>query len=246
MAGRAAPVLTVSDIVVRKQKRTILDIKDLSVTEGEVLAVIGPNGAGKSTLLSVLACLESPTQGKVFYRGQEINRKNAIAARRKMAVVFQEPLLLDGSAADNVSLGRKLRDMDGDHLQESLAWMQKFGIAALADQASHTLSGGEAQRVSLARAFALEPEVLLMDEPFSAVDVISRQSLIEHFRAVLKDSQVTTVLVTHDFSEVAQLATGVVVLDNGHMDALGTPDEIASHPKWRILANASSPAAASR
>jgi len=232
----AGPVLEGESIRVVKGRRIVLDVGSVSVMPGEVLAVIGPNGAGKSTLLSVLACLEFPSRGKVSYKGHEVTRKNALSIRRKMAVVFQEPLLLDGTVLDNVILGPRLRRREGPVRENALIWLERFGIPGAATQMSHTLSGGEAQRASLARAFALEPEILFMDEPFTAVDAISRQGLIETFKGVQEAARTTTVLVTHDFQEVSALATRVVVLHEGKIRAEGTPDEIARHPIWGALA----------
>lgn len=219
-----------------KGHRTILDVPHIQVMPGEMLAVIGPNGAGKSTLLSVLACLEFPARGKVLYRGSEVTRKDALSLRRRMAVVFQEPLLLDGTVLENVELGLRLRGQ-GEVARETAAlWLERFGILPAAGQMAHTLSGGEAQRASLARAFALSPEILFMDEPFGSVDVVSRQALMESFKEAQAASGTTTVLVTHDFREVQALAGRVIVLSEGRIQATGTPLEVASHPVWGALA----------
>ncbi len=230
-------VLSAQDIRVIKDRRTILDVPSVEVKRGEVLAVIGPNGAGKTTLLSVLALLEHPTHGTVSYRGQPVTKRDLLSVRRQMAVVFQEALLLEGTVLDNVMLGMQLRGKRDDVQEVASRWIERFGISSVAGQARHTLSGGEAQRASLARAFALEPEILFMDEPFAAVDIISRQSLIAQFQDAQHAAETTTVLVTHDFNEVASLATRVLVLDQGIIQAEGTPSQIAAHDKWGILAH---------
>jgi len=231
-----ASILAARNVKVVKDKRTILDVPSIEIRDGEVLAIIGPNGAGKTTLLSVLACLEPPTRGEVLYRDKTVSKRNVLAVRRRMAVVFQEALLLDGTVLENVMLGLKLRGK-GEHAEsEAAKWLERFGILEVSGQSRHTLSGGEAQRASLARAFALDPEILFMDEPFAAVDVISRQGLINQFRDAQRAVKTTTVLVTHDFEEVATLATRVLVLHQGLVQAEGTPDEIARHEKWSILA----------
>lgn len=233
------PLLSAQNIKVIKDKRTILDVPSMEVRRGEVMAVIGPNGAGKTTLLSVLACLEHPTHGTVSYRGQPVTKRDLLSVRRRMAVVFQEALLLEGSVLDNVMLGMHLRGKRDGVQEVASRWIERFGISSVAGQARHTLSGGEAQRASLARAFALEPEILFMDEPFAAVDVISRQSLIAQFQDAQQAAGTTTVLVTHDFGEVSSLATRVLVLDQGFIQAEGTPEEIAAHDRWGILAHSS-------
>ncbi|MEX0975054.1 MAG: ATP-binding cassette domain-containing protein [Bacillota bacterium] len=230
-----APVLAAHDIRVVRGKRTILDVPSVEVRPGEVLALIGPNGAGKTTLLSVLACLDFPTRGEVLYRGQRVTKRNALSIRRRMAVVFQEPLLLDGTVLDNVMLGLQLRGKLDEAKQNAAKWLDRFGISGVSAQTPHTLSSGEAQRASLARAFALEPEILFMDEPFAAVDVISRRGLVREFQEAQQAAHTTTVLVTHDFSEVTTLATRVLVMHQGTIQAEGTPDEIARHEKWGRL-----------
>jgi len=234
--GDDAPVLAGRLLQVVKGHRTILDVDEIAVMPGEVLAVIGPNGAGKSTLLSVLSCLEFPARGRVFYKGGQVTRKDALSVRRRMAVVFQEALLLDGTVLENVELGLKLRGHRAMTRETALVWLERFGILQAQAQMAHTLSGGEAQRTSLARAFALTPEILFMDEPFSSVDVLSRQGLIESFKEAQAASGTTTVLVTHDFREVAALASRVLVLSGGRLQAAGTPAEIAYHPVWGALA----------
>lgn len=226
------PVLTVKDIAVRRGGRCILQVDRFAVQSQEVVALIGPNGAGKSTLLTILACLAPPDQGDLFFGDKKVTRKNALAVRRRLAVVFQEPLLLDSTVLENAALGLKLRGQKQGADKKALGWLQRFGVDHLANQNALTLSGGEAQRVSLARAFALEPEVLLLDEPFASIDVISRTSLVSEFKSALTGTGTTAVLVTHDFQEVLALASRAVVLDQGQITAEGTPQEIASHTIW--------------
>lgn len=230
----ALPVLKAQNVEVVKGRRKILNVPEIHVNPGEVLAVIGPNGAGKSTLISVMACLDTPQRGDVLFKGEKVTRQNALSIRRRMAVVFQEPLLLDGTVRDNVKLGLSLRKISSDDGRVD-TWLTRFGLTHLAGQLVHTLSGGEAQRAALARAFVLEPEVLFLDEPFASVDVITRQDLVAQFREILREQQTTTVLVTHDFAEVQALASRVVVLAGGQVQCEGKPEEIRNHPVWQSL-----------
>ncbi len=134
---------------------------------GEILAVIGPNGAGKSTLLRVMALLQQPTQGKIYFRDREVIPTDGLAIRRRMASVFQEPLLLNASVYDNAALGLKLRGMNRHTIEQRLRpWLKRLGIEHLASRKARTLSGGEAQRTSLVRALALDPEILLVRRTF--------------------------------------------------------------------------------
>jgi molybdopterin-binding protein len=225
-----APKLALRDVAVRRSGRTILDVPSLEVETGRVLAVIGPNGAGKTTLLLHLALLDRPDSGAVSFDGAPA-RGRELALRRRMAVVFQQPLLLDRSVLSNVETGLALRGVPRrERRARAERWLARFGVAALAHRSPRTLSGGEAQRVSLARAFALEPEVLLLDEPFSALDAPSRGAITDDLADVLEETAVTTVLVTHDRDEAARLGDVVAVIIGGRIRQLGPPSDVFSAP----------------
>jgi len=146
-------------------------------------------------------------------------------------VVFQESLLLNTTVWDNVTLGLRLRGFRKEEIKgRTQKWLERFGIASLAQRQARTLSGGEAKRVSLARAFALQPEVLFLDEPFAALDSPTRQELIEDFERVLRETKVTTVMVTHDRNEALILANRVAVLIDGRIRQTGSPQEVSSYP----------------
>jgi molybdopterin-binding protein len=222
--------LSARDVVVRRGARAVLDLPALDVESGETLAIIGPNGAGKTTLLLQLALLERPAEGEVLYDGAPA-RGRELALRRRMAVVFQQPLLLDRTVRKNVETGMSLRRIGGgERRRRAEAWLARFDVAHLADRRPLALSGGEAQRVSLARAFALEPEVLLLDEPFSALDAPTRAGLIEDLAAALADTRTTTVLVTHDHDEAARLGDRVGVLIGGRIRQIGRPADVFGEP----------------
>jgi tungstate transport system ATP-binding protein len=222
--------LSLRDVGVRRRGNDILQVSHLDVLLGEVLAVIGPNGAGKTTLLMVLALLERPSEGRVLFEGESV-RGRELSLRRRMAVVFQEALLLRRSVADNVAMGLSLRRVPHRQRQEqALRWMGRFGIAHLARRGTRNLSGGEAQRASLARAFALEPEVLLLDEPFSGLDQPTREALLDELSGALADTGVTTVFVTHDRGEAARLAHRVAVVLGGCLRQVGPVAEVFAAP----------------
>jgi len=225
-----APKLAARGIAVRRGGRTVIDVPLLEVQAGGVFAIIGPNGAGKSTLLLQLALLERPDAGEVLFEGQPI-RGRELRLRRRMAVVFQEPLLLDRGVAANVEAGMAMRGVPrAERRARAAHWLDRFGVGALAGRSSRTLSGGEAQRVSLARAFALEPEVLFLDEPFSALDQPTRTALTDDLAAALAATRVTTVLVTHDHDEAARLGDVVALMMHGRIKQSGPPAEVFSAP----------------
>jgi molybdopterin-binding protein len=204
--------------VCRRQPGFTLEIPALDVARGEVLAVIGPNGSGKSTLLRVLGLLERPDAGTVLLEGRPVDAASALAERRRMATVFQESLLADTTVAANVALGLRFRGVTGGAAVSRVSrWLERLGVAGLAERGARTLSGGEAQRVALARALVLEPSVLLLDEPFASLDAPSRTALIADLEAILRRDRVTTVLVTHHRGEAQALADRVAVLIDGRL-----------------------------
>jgi tungstate transport system ATP-binding protein len=210
----------------------VLDISSLKVLPNEVLVVIGPNGSGKTTLLLCLALLMKPTTGDIRYSDETVvDERHILQLRRRIAVVFQEPLLLNSTVWDNVTLGLNLRGVPKTEARgRAQKWLGRFGVADLAKRRARTLSGGEAKRVSLARAFALEPEVLFLDEPFTALDSPTRQSLLEDFESVVRETKISTVMVTHDRNEALVLADRVAVLIRGQIRQVGTPEEVFNYP----------------
>lgn len=215
----AGSALLARDILVWRNDRAILDVPSLSVRPGDIVAVLGVNGAGKSMLLKVLALLEKPDRGDVYIAGVKAwSGKDILSMRRRLGVVFQEPLLLRGTALYNASLGLRLRGVRrAEASRRALKWLDTFGVGRCAHQDVVTLSGGEAQRVSLARVFALEPEILFLDEPFSSLDPPSRTALLRELAAVLLETGITTVFVTHDLDEVPGLATRVIAMREGRI-----------------------------
>ena len=235
---RHGPVLEAEDLEVRYDGQAVLDVPALEVVPGEVLAVIGPNGAGKSTLLRVLALLARPTRGTVRLCGAAPrNEAERLAWRRRMACVFQEPLLCRGSVLYNARLACRLRGLARAQAdRRAQDWLERLGIAALADRPADRLSGGEAQRTSLARAFAATPEVLFLDEPFSGLDAPTREALLDDLGRLLAAANTTTVLVTHDRAEALRLGDRVAVLLDGRLAQLGPPEQVFGAPASEAVA----------
>ncbi len=198
---------------------------------GETLAIVGPNGSGKSTLLLTLAHLLKPASGDVKYGGKSLREWNDLEYRRKIAFVFQDPLLMDMSVEENVALGLKFRGTDKFESQaRAEKWMRSMGVDSLSKRRAGQLSGGEAQRVILARAFVLDPELLLMDEPFSAVDPQTRAQLLQDLSTLLSHDHRTTIIVTHNLKEAAQMGDRVAVIINGELKQVGKPQEVKNSP----------------
>jgi tungstate transport system ATP-binding protein len=227
----AEALLTLQDILVGYGPSTILEFSSLSVHAGEILAVIGPNGAGKSTLLRLTGLLQQPTRGKIYFHDREVIPTDSLSVRRRMASVFQEPLLLNASVYDNAALGLKLRGMNRHTIEQRLRpWLKRLGIEHLASRKARTLSGGEAQRTSLVRALALDPEILLLDEPFAPLDPPTRESLLLDLERILRETGITTVFVTHDRDEAFMFGDRIAVLIGGRLLQTGPTTEVFAHP----------------
>jgi len=224
-------IIEANNITLYRGKNKVLDVERFILKKGGVTALIGSNGAGKSTLLQVLALLQRPATGELFICGEKVRPDNKLRLRRKMAVAFQEPLLLDTTVYNNVASGLQIRGCKKKETDRRVReWLEKLGIAALAHRSARSLSGGESQRVSLARAFALDPEVLFLDEPFSALDYPTRKSLIAELSDILKATGISTLFVTHDRNEIPLLADMVAVIKKGRIIQYCTPEELFAHP----------------
>ncbi|MCX8063119.1 MAG: ABC transporter ATP-binding protein [Anaerolineales bacterium] len=219
------------NLTLRRADKTVLTIPALTIEEGEVLAVVGPNGAGKSTFLLTLAGLIPPLSGKLIFAGRQFEQWRRLDYRRQVALVLQEPLLLDRSVLDNLLLGLRFRKIPKpEAIQRSMEWLNRLGIAELAQRKARSLSGGEAQRVSLARALVLEPRLLLLDEPFAALDPPTRSELLQEFVALLHQNHTTTIFVTHHLSEAALLGNRIAVFSEGTLRQIGSFEEICEQP----------------
>ena len=224
-------MISIKDLLIQRNGNDALKIAALEINKGETLAVVGPNGAGKSTLLLALAHLLTPVRGEITFHGKLLKDWNDIEYRRKIAFVFQDPLLLDMSVRENIALGLKFRKANKDVIKmQVIKWAKAMGVDHLLGRRAGQLSGGEAQRVSLARAFVLDPELLLMDEPFSAVDPPTRTQLLKDLSKLLVYDHRTTIFVTHNLKEAAQMGDRVAVVIGGELKQVDTPKKIKASP----------------
>ena len=222
--------IEVRDLEVARGGRVVLRLSSFGAPRGRVTAVIGPNGSGKSTLLAALQLLVKPRRGELRLDGA-LMWDDPLGTRRRMASVFQEALLLNMSVRKNLETALRLHKVPRKQRRaRAMRWLERFGVEGLAERQAQALSGGEAQRVSLARAFALEPSVLLLDEPFSALDAPTRAGLIDDFASIVRETGVTTLLVTHDRDEALRLADHVALLIGGRLRQAGPPETVFSAP----------------
>ncbi|RJP23497.1 MAG: ABC transporter ATP-binding protein [Deltaproteobacteria bacterium] len=237
--GVRLPLLAADRLRVERGGAALLDVPSLSVFEGETLAVIGANGAGKTTLLLALATVLKVSSGSVLFRGVPVGAvEAALPYRRRIAVAFQEPLLFDGTVAWNAAEGLRLRKVpSAEAARRAGEMLERFRIAHLAGRSARTLSGGEAQRVSLARAFAVDPEVVFLDEPFSGLDPESREEIVDDLETALRVSGTTAVFVTHDRVEALRLGDRIAVMHGGRIAQVGAPDEVMNRPANGVVAS---------
>ena len=224
-------MIEIRNLLIQRNGRDVLEVASLDVQRGETLAVVGPNGAGKSTLLLALAHLLKPVRGEIQFGGVSLTELNDLEYRQRISVVFQASLLMDMTVEQNVALGLKFRGVSKEEsCQRVDRWVKALGIESLAKRRASQLSGGEAQRVSLARAFVLEPELLLLDEPFAALDPPTHAKLLDDLSNILKQDHKTAVFVTHNLSEAAKLSHRIAVIVGGVLRQVGTVKQIKSHP----------------
>jgi putative ABC transport system ATP-binding protein len=204
---------------------TLLDDVNIEVAAGDVFVVFGPSGAGKSTLLRLLNRLDEPTRGTVLLDGTDYRTLDPRTVRRRVGLVPQRPTLIEGTVADNVAWGPALRDapVDRARMGELLA---RLGLEGYEERTAADLSGGEAQRVAIARTLFNEPEVVLLDEPMASLDAAAAEQVEALLADVMAAYGLTAVLVTHDADRARRLGTGGVRLEEGRVVQQGAIDAV--------------------
>ena len=213
-----------------------LDGMSLDIAPGELVALLGPSGCGKTTALRIVAGFEFADSGEVLVDGKDVSE--VPAARRDMGMVFQSYSLFPNmSALDNVGFGLRMRKTAAAQRRRKAAeLLDMVGLSAQAGQYPHQLSGGQQQRVALARALAIEPQVLLLDEPLSALDAKVRLQLREQIRTLQQRLGITTIFVTHDQEEALSMADRVGVMRDGRLEQVADPSELYSRPATAFVA----------
>lgn len=204
------------------------------MNEGETLCVIGMSGSGKSTLLKMINRLLEPTDGRIFFQGHNLATLPIVELRRQIGYVLQQPALFPHwTIRKNIGLVPHLLNWSNEKIDErvsELLQLMQLPAGDFADRYPHQLSGGQQQRIGIARALAARPRVILYDEPFSALDPMTRSDLGQEVLQLKKNLQITSIFVTHHVREAFNLGDQILILHEGRKVQYGTPEEIQNHP----------------
>ena len=223
-----------------KDKHVLEDI-NFTVNDGEFVCLIGPSGCGKTTALKMINRLIKPSQGTIYVNGKDISEENEIELRRNIGYVIQQTGLFPHmTVKENIELIPKLKNKNDKHLLEKVKdVLNMVGLDPdeYLDKYPVQMSGGQQQRVGVARAFASEPDIILMDEPFSALDPITRNQLQDELLTLQNSVQKTIVFVTHDMAEAIKLADRICIMNDGKIQQFDTPEQILKHPANDFVLN---------
>lgn len=223
---------TIQNVVKRYADRAVLNITDLTIDSGSILALVGPSGAGKSTLLRLLALLEAPTEGQIHLHlnGHALDHESAtIDDRRQIAMVFQRPALLTRSVRANIAYGLKLRGVrQTDVIVDEM--IARLSLTHVADSHPATLSGGEMQRVAIARALVLRPRILLLDEPTANLDPYNIRLIEDLLLSRHAETDLTLIMVTHNIFQARRLAQRVGLIYEHHLVEVAASEQFFENP----------------
>ena len=223
-------------IVKNFEDQVVLKGIDLDIYENEFVTLLGPSGCGKTTLLRILAGFLEPSEGEVIFNGQDI--KSLPPYKRELNTVFQKYALFPHmNVYDNIAYGLKIQKISKDIIDQKVMRMLKLiGLEGYEKRDVTLLSGGQQQRVAIARALANEPRVLLLDEPLSALDLKLRKEMQYELKNIQQEVGITFIFVTHDQEEALTMSDKIVVMKDGQIQQLGTPEEIYNEPANRYVA----------
>lgn len=222
--------LKIEDLCKVYNKKTVLNKVSFDVRSGEFLSILGPSGCGKTTLLKILIGIEKPTSGKIYKNDIDITKFDA--SKRGMGIVFQNYALFPNmNVLDNVMYALKLKLKDKEKAKSlALEMIELVNMSEHISKYPHQLSGGQQQRVAIARTLALNPDIILFDEPMSALDADNRLGLRRELKEIQKKFKTTMVYITHDQEEAFSLSDRVIVMNNGVIEQIDTPHNIYAHP----------------
>lgn len=211
-------IIEIKDLTWVQQGQTILNIPYFTLEEGESVSLMGHNGAGKSSLLFMMAGLQEPTTGTISIFGRNIKDISPLELHRRVAVIFQKPMMMNLTVMENLELGLRFRGMQRNDREIKLEpWLKKMRLTHLVKRRARSLSGGEAQRVAIAQALVVEPEIVFLDEPFANLDKNIRRDLMKEIRRLLSAPKIATVMVTHHRSEASTMSDSIYYMEDGEI-----------------------------
>lgn len=226
--------ISVENLLKEYDNKPVLNIDHHSIREGKIIGVVGANGAGKSTFIKILGGLEKPTRGRILYNGiQDFNK-----IYRDVTVVFQQPYLLDSTVQNNIAYPMKVRKYKKQDIKHRVdALMREMGIEDLKNQRANTLSGGEKQKVALARAVSFYPSLLLLDEPTANIDPNSMVVMEKMIKKINEAHKTTIIIVTHNLTQAKRLCDEVIVMNTGKIVEIGSVEQVMLKPQNPITRN---------
>lgn len=232
-------IVELEDIYKNYENLQVLKNINLQVKKGTSTALVGPTGSGKTVMLRLIDLLEKPSSGTVYFEGTDANESSntRLSIRRQIGMVFQKPLAFKASVYDNIAYGLKVRGRKENMGGKIKELLELIGLQGYENRNALKLSGGETQRLALARAMITDPKLLLLDEPTANLDPISKKKLEELILKINRESETTVIMTTHDLLQGQKLADRMVILHNGQILQSGTPDQIFKTPKNRFVAD---------
>ena len=229
--------LVIENITKNYDKKNVLDNISFSVKKGEFLSILGSSGCGKTTLLRIIMGIETADSGKIIKDGEDIT--SFLPSKRKMGMVFQNYALFPNMTAyKNIAYALKCQRVPKDEIKKRVDEVVKIvGLEEHINKKPANLSGGQQQRVALARTFVLNPDIILFDEPMSALDADIKMSLRQEIKDLQKKLDITMIYITHDQEEAFALSNRIMVMKDGNIEQIGSPKEIYNNPKTEYVKN---------
>jgi molybdopterin-binding protein len=233
------PILEIKNLFKEYEGKNVLEDINLRLERGTALGIIGPTGCGKTTLIRIIDLLEKPSSGIIYFDGFDVSKspKKQLKHRRKIGMVFQKPVVFKGTVLENIQYGLNVRGDEKEFYKDKiLELLKSLGLEGYEDRNASTLSGGETQRIALARALIVEPEILLLDEPTANLDPLSTDKIESMIDDIIKKRKTTIIMATHNLIQGQRLCDEIAII-NKSIFQIGKPEEIFRKPKNRFVAD---------
>jgi molybdopterin-binding protein len=233
------PLLEIENIFKEYEGKNILENINLRIKRGTTLGIIGPTGCGKTTLLRIVDLIEKPSSGKIYFDGIDVSKSNReeLNYRRKIGMVFQKPVVFKGTVLENIQYGLNIRGLNAESTQYKInEILESLGLEGYEDRKASSLSGGETQRIALARALIIEPEILMLDEPTANLDPLSTEKIEEMIEEIRKKNETTIIMSTHNLIQGQRLCDEIAIIYH-RIHQIGKPEDIFRRPKNSFVAD---------